>query len=135
MEVDDGIVVLRLEGVGVEVCDDGHVTVVDDGLADHLVASLRGQLLVAGRRRLLRRDTCGNCGEDLALPPRTTETPVVDDDGPTVVTLVPVAPMVRCSACGREQYVAAVADRLEALVPRAVTAVAAGMPGPSGTSG
>lgn len=125
-EVDDGIVALRLEGVGVEVCDDGHVAVVDRDLATHLRTSLHGQVLVSGRRRLARRDTCGHCGEDLGLPPRTTETPVVDDDGPTVVTLVPVAPMVRCAACGREQFLASVASRLEALVPRAVAVVASG---------
>jgi len=116
-------VAVRLEGVGVLVCDDGHAEVVDVDLAERLSAAIDGQLLTARNRPLRRDGACGDCGGILALPGRTTETPVVDDTGPTVVTLVPTMPMVRCPDCGREQVPAAVAGTLADVVRAVVQAV------------
>lgn len=120
VEHGDERVLVRVEGIGVLVCAAGHAEVVDETLADHLVDRLAEQVLVAEHQRLRRRDVCGHCGAVLTMPPRITETPVVDDAGPTVVTLTPVAPMVRCPDCGREQYIAAVAGLLAELTRAAV---------------
>lgn len=118
-----GGVTARLEGVGVEVCPDGHARAVDDRLAERVHRALAGQVLLAQSRLLRREDACGDCGAALTMPGRRTQTPVVDDGGPTVVTLVPDATMVRCPDCGREQFSPAVAAALDDLVDALVAAV------------
>lgn len=123
LEVDG--VTARLEGVVVLACDDGHHEVADRDLAAHLHAGLADQLLVARPRRLRRDDACGGCGAVLTLPARRTETPVVVDDGPSVVTLVPDLPMPRCPDCGREQVAPTTSRTLHALVEALAAAVGA----------
>ncbi len=118
----DGVTA-RLEGVAVLVCDRGHREVVDRDLARRLLAAVDAQLLVARPRRLRRDDACGDCGAVLTMPGRTTETPVVADGGPTVVTLVPTMEMVRCPDCGREQLPTATGSTLHALVEALVAAM------------
>lgn len=120
-----GLVTARLAGVAVRVCDDDHVTVVDDDLAARLVAAMDTQLVGATRRRLRRDDVCGVCRAPLTLPGRTTETPVVDDTGPSVVTLSPTMEMVRCPSCGAEQLPTEVAGALRDLLPTLVATIEA----------
>lgn len=107
---------VRLEGVGAWVCDDGHAEVADGRLAARLLDAVDAQLLSARNRPLRHDDACGQCGAVLTLPGRTTETPVIDDTGPTVVTLTPTLPMVRCPSCGREQVPATTSQALTDLV-------------------
>lgn len=125
LEADD--VTARLEGVVVLVCDDRHREVADRDLAAHLHAGLADQLLVARPRRLRREDACGACGAVLTLPARRTQTPVVVDDGPSVVTLVPDLPMPRCPDCGREQVAPSTDRTLHALVEALAAATGAGV--------
>ncbi len=114
---------VRIEGVGVLVCDDGHAEVADDDLAGHLLTAMDGQLLTARSRPLRHDDACGDCGGLLTMPGRSTQTPVVDAAGPTVVTMTPSLPMVRCPDCGREQVPSAVGRALVDLVLVVVDAV------------
>lgn len=111
-----GTVTARLDGAVAWRCDDGHVALVDHDLAARLGRATDAQLVTARRRRLRRDDACGACGEPLTLLGRRSETPVVDDTGPSVVTLSPTMPMVRCPACSTEQVPVEPAAALRALL-------------------
>lgn len=122
-EVTDADSTLRLDGVGVYVCDRGHATVADDEVAARVVAAIRDGLLQARRRRLRRHDACGDCGADLVLLGRRTDTPVPTTTPFGVVTPTLDATMLRCPDCGREQLPPDVVARLPALVEAAVATV------------
>lgn len=117
-----GEVTARLEGVAAWVCESRHVEAIDPTLVPRLRGAVSTQLVTAQRRRLRRDDACGRCGQALTMPGRRTETPVVDDSGPDVVTLSPTMVMVRCPACGTEQVPHGVAMALDALLPVLVRA-------------
>lgn len=129
-----GPVTLRLEGVGAWRCDAGHVEAADRTLATRLRAALATQVVQARRRRFRGVDRCGLCAADLTMPARSTETPVVDDTGPTVVTLTPTMPLVRCPQCGREQVPSEVGGVLQDLLDLVVADVD-DLGGPPGAGG
>lgn len=112
-----GDLVLRVAGLALAVCPDGHRSLLPGRLAARATEEVRARLLEAQRPGLLRRRTrCGDCGEDLVLPPRHTDTPVPMDLDGQVVTVVVEAPMSRCPACGREQLLPGTGDAVEAVL-------------------
>lgn len=109
---------VTLTPVTIGTCPAGHRTVTPR--VDVVVTQIRDQLTVARRRRLGRNDRCGDCGADLVMPPRHTQTPVpVVVDGEVTTVLIECT-MVRCPDCGREQVPSAVDADLEAAVSMAV---------------
>lgn len=122
----DDDVTVRVQGLAVARCDDGHATVRPDRAAGRLSTEVGTRLLVAERRGLVRRqDHCGACGAALVLPSRVTDTPVPTDLDGQVVTPIVDAPMARCPDCGLEQLPPDVADRVDRLL-RACVEEAAG---------
>ena len=117
--------VLRVAGLALTTCADGHHAVLPVDVVARATDEVRARLLEAAPSRLLRRHArCGACGDDLVLPPRHTDTPVPMDLDGQVVTVVVEAPMARCPACGREQLLPGTGDRvrsvLQAVVDQAV---------------
>lgn len=114
-------VVVRVQGLVRLDCAHGHAQVAPADVGPRLVAEVRTMLLVAERRGVLRRrEVCGQCGADLTLPPRHTDTPVPTELDGRVVTPIVEAPMARCPACGLEQLSPDTADRVDRVLQAAV---------------
>lgn len=126
LELDDAS--LRLEGVPVWSCPEGHVELADADLAARIVSAVEERLLVASSRRLRRTDACGDCGAPLDLPGRATEVPVPLATPHGVVTPTLLVTMVRCPACARDQLDRPSHRAVPALVAAALDHVRSGVP-------
>lgn len=114
-------VVVRVQGLVRVHCSHDHRTVVPVDVGPRLAGEVDTMLLTAGTRGLLsRRAVCGDCGTDLTLLPRVTDTPVPTDLDGHVVTPVVEAPMTRCPGCGREQLGRGTARRVARVLRAAV---------------
>lgn len=122
-----GPLTVRVTGLVVATCPGGHRHVLPHDAAARTAAGVRQALLAARAGGLLRRrDRCGDCGADLVLPPRHTDTPVpIELDG-HVLTVVVEAPMARCPDCGREQLPPDVMTGVAPALQAAVRAAADG---------
>lgn len=120
-----GDTTVRVHGLARARCPSGHATTLPVDATPRAVAEVEVMLLVADTRGVVRRrEVCGACGGELALPPRRSHRPVsVDVDG-RVLTLIVESPMVRCPDCGREQLPRHVGTALADLITAAVASVA-----------
>lgn len=122
-------VVVRIQGLARATCGAGHVHLLPDRAAHHAGTGVRERFVVARTRGLLRRrERCGDCGDELILPPRQSDRPAPLDVGGRVLTILVESPMVRCPSCGRDQLPAAVGPTVDALVAAAVEQAATGGP-------
>lgn len=122
-------VVVRIQGLVRTTCPRGHRSVGPVDAGPRATTVVHDLLLTADTRGLVRRHpVCGQCGADLVLLPRVTDTPVPMELDGRVVTPVVEAPMSRCSDCGREQLTPETAARVDRALAAAVAS--ADEPGP-----
>lgn len=114
-------VLVRIQGLVRTTCPRGHRSVGPVDAGARATAVVHDLLLTAGTRGLLRRHpVCGQCGADLVLLPRVTDTPVPMELDGRVVTPIVEAPMSRCPDCGREQLTGETAERVDRVLAAAV---------------
>lgn len=121
-----GEVVVRVGGLLLARCPDGHVAIVPGGAVEGLLAAVATQLPTAGTRGVVRRrEVCHDCGGELTLPARRTERAVPEVLAGLVVTAHVEAPVLRCPACAREQLTVEAAAAVPSVLAAAVEAAGA----------
>lgn len=116
-----GDTTVRILGLARATCPAGHTTTLPAEAAAHASAEVDEMLLVSVTRGLVRRrEVCGVCEGELALPPRNSHRPVPLDVDGRVLTVIVESPMVRCPDCGREQLPVHVGAALPDLLTAAV---------------